>query len=169
MDRMAVQLKDHPLFSSDAIGLGPVAVARLHGRIDRGSREADAIDEGDEAIFELAACGRRADARGVDDRPQVDGTSTTGVAAEQLTDRNNIPKTANFRLVQGALETSKVEDRGEVQNGPRNGGSDRTMAQRAPADRASDGHNCTVIHGESRTARTTVHLTPSDGHNCTVI
>jgi len=33
----------------------------------------------------------------------------------------------------------------------------------------SDGHNRTVIHGESRTARTTVHLTPSDGHNRTVI
>jgi len=120
---VAVELDDQALRTPDAVTLDQAA-GDLHGGIDLRPREADALEEREEALLKVAAGGVLAGASGGDDTAERRRAAAAGVAGEEPFERDEVAEPPDLGLLKRPLELAAREDRREVEESP-GGGCDR--------------------------------------------
>src|SRR5436189_1691621 len=86
-----------------------------------GPGEAIAVNEGEEALLELASSDRRADLAVLQDGPDDGNASPSRVAGEEGGRGEGIRETADLGLVHGAFHLMTREHGGQVEERPRHG------------------------------------------------
>jgi hypothetical protein len=115
----AVELDDEPLGGPD--GVDGVGADRLVGQRPG---ERVGVEEGEELDLEVAPGECLAEVAAVDDRLQCSCPPASGVACEEGIEGERAREAAVLRLVDGAFELVRSQDRGEVEQGA-GGGGDR--------------------------------------------
>lgn len=118
MARGPVELHDEPGLPPHAVGLDPPAPV-LEPQVDLRAGQAGAVDEGEEAILQLAARDPRTDRLGREDRAQRGRAGPAGMAGEQVHEGERAIQPEHRRLLDRPLERPRPHDGREVEQRPR--------------------------------------------------
>jgi hypothetical protein len=119
----AVGLDDQPPVAPEEVGLGVASAGERDPDVDLRPGEAGTVAEGEEGFLEVVAGDPFADVVVAEDGAQHRRSATAVRARQDGIERGRVEQPPDFGLVARAFQLAAVDDVGEVEQGPGDGGA----------------------------------------------